>query len=221
MLFGHQNDDINQPATVAPTTASAGVNPLAVDPSTGASLPAMAPPPAPIVPADLVQSSVLNQPTTTPAAEEPVTTAPPIGSSPFGSDSAVTPADDPANPSSDPMPFDTPAADSTNSGSVATDVSAPAAVVDSTATAAAGSDILLALKQQALAELSPLVGQLDQTPEERFRTTMMMIQSTDNQSLIQSAYDAAEKITDEKVRAQALLDIINEINYFTQQKPSN
>jgi hypothetical protein len=82
------------------------------------------------------------------------------------------------------------------------------------------NDDLLSLKQQALAELGPLVDQLEQTPAERFRTTMMMIQSTDNQSLIPRAYEAAQAITDEKVRAQALLDVVNEINYFTQQKPA-
>lgn len=80
-------------------------------------------------------------------------------------------------------------------------------------------DDLLALKQQALNQLTPLVGQLEQTPEERFRTTMMMIQSADNQSLIKDAYEAAQAISDDKVRAQALLDVINEINYFTQQQP--
>jgi hypothetical protein len=82
-------------------------------------------------------------------------------------------------------------------------------------------DALLNLKQQALAQLEPLVDQLDQTPEEKFRTTMMLIQSTDNQALIQDAYATAQSITDEKVRAQALLDVINEINYFTQQQPKS
>jgi hypothetical protein len=76
---------------------------------------------------------------------------------------------------------------------------------------------LIDIKQQALTQLSPLVGHLDQSPEEKFRTTMMMIQASDDQSLIQTAYDAAQQITDEKVKAQALLDIVNEINYFTQQ----
>lgn len=79
-----------------------------------------------------------------------------------------------------------------------------------------GSDSLLALKQQALQQLSPLVGQLEQSPEEKFRTTMMMIQASDNQDLLQTAYDAANQIPDEKARAQALLDVINEINYFSQ-----
>ncbi|HEX5448202.1 MAG TPA: hypothetical protein VFW90_03335 [Candidatus Saccharimonadales bacterium] len=74
---------------------------------------------------------------------------------------------------------------------------------------------LLELKKQALHSLQPLVGHLDQTPEEKFKTTMMLIQATDNPSLVQEAYSAANQITDEKIRAQALLDVVNEINYFT------
>lgn len=76
---------------------------------------------------------------------------------------------------------------------------------------------LLQIKTQALASLAPLVNHLDQTPEERFKTTMMMIQASDNAELIRDAYQAAAKIENEKVRAQALLDVINEINYFTQK----
>ena len=94
---------------------------------------------------------------------------------------------------------------------------APAA--ESSAPAAddnAGNDDLLDIKQHALQQLSPLVDHLDQSPEEKFRTTMMMIQASDNQALISTAYEAANKISDEKARAQALLDIVNEINYFTQ-----
>lgn len=80
----------------------------------------------------------------------------------------------------------------------------------------AATDDLLDIKQEALQALTPLVGQLEQTPEEQFRTTMMMIQASDNHSLVRVAYDAAKKISNEKERAQALLDIVNEINYFTQ-----
>ena len=76
---------------------------------------------------------------------------------------------------------------------------------------------LLDIKQNALQELNPLVKHLDQTPEEKFKTTMMMIQASDDQTLIKTAYEEAKKITNEKARAQALLDVVNEINYFTQQ----
>lgn len=76
---------------------------------------------------------------------------------------------------------------------------------------------LIDIKQHALEELEPLIDQLDQSPEEKFRTIMMMIQASDDQSLVTKAYQAAHSIESEKVRAQALLDIVNEINYFTQQ----
>jgi hypothetical protein len=192
MLFGHQNDDDKQAAQENPVTQSApltpppapspapiaGVNPLAVDPETGASLPTVAP--QSLERAD-EEPSVLNQSPATPSLEAP---------------------------SIEPASLDTPAQEPTP-------VSAP----EHGAPAPADND-LLHLKQQALSQLSPLVGKLDQSPEEKFRTTMMLIQSTDNQSLLQEAYDAAQSITDEKARAQALLDVVNEINYFTQQKPA-
>ncbi len=79
-------------------------------------------------------------------------------------------------------------------------------------------DDLLDIKQDALQELAPLVDKLEQTPEEKFHLTMMMIQATDNKDLLSEAYKTAQTITDEKARAQALLDVINEINYFTQNQ---
>jgi hypothetical protein len=80
------------------------------------------------------------------------------------------------------------------------------------------SNELLDIKREALQQLSPLVSHLEQTPEEKFKTTMMMIQATDDKTLIGEAFAAAKEISDDKARAQALLDIINEINYFTQPK---
>jgi hypothetical protein len=87
--------------------------------------------------------------------------------------------------------------------------------------APANNDELLDLKRDALTHLTPLVSHLDQSAEEKFKTTMMMIQATDNSALIKEAYEAAKQITDEKARAQALLDIVNEINYFTHQGENN
>ena len=82
------------------------------------------------------------------------------------------------------------------------------------------ADDLLKLKQEALHSLAPLVDQLDQSPDEKFKTTMMLIQASDNAELVHEAYEAANKIPDEKARAQALLDVVNEINYFTQPHES-
>ncbi len=80
---------------------------------------------------------------------------------------------------------------------------------------ATNPDDLLDIKQRALSQLQPIVSHLDQGPEEKFRTLMMMIQASDDQSLIKSAFETATKISDEKLKAQALLDVVNEINYFT------
>lgn len=91
---------------------------------------------------------------------------------------------------------------------------------DDNASAPLADDKLLDIKKQALGELSPLVSHLEQSPEEKFKTTMMMIQAADNQALIPEAYAAAKDISDEKARAQALLDIVNEINYFTHKATS-
>ncbi len=88
---------------------------------------------------------------------------------------------------------------------------------DSVSSPTLPSGDLVDIKQSALQQLSPLVSHLDQSAEEKFRTTMMMIQATDDQSLLKQAYESAQKIEDDKARAQALLDVINEINYFTQQ----
>ena len=45
---------------------------------------------------------------------------------------------------------------------------------------------------------------------------MMRIQANDNHTLLEKALNAAKKIEDGSARAKALLDIINEINYFAQ-----
>lgn len=72
------------------------------------------------------------------------------------------------------------------------------------------------LKKKALQELRPLIDQLDLSPEERFKTIIMIIQAGDDQTLISKAFEVCEQISDQKEKAQALLDIVNEINYFSQ-----
>ncbi len=97
--------------------------------------------------------------------------------------------------------------------------SAPASVTPAV-TNGDNNDDLLNIKQEALQQLTPLVSHLDQSAEEKFKTIMMMIQATDDHTKLKEAFDAAKEITDDKVRAQALLDVVNEINYFTQQHNS-
>lgn len=139
--------------------------------------------------------------------------------------SPVSPPATPIAPTESSEPTPSPLGDSSDPLSNVDDSqpSAPDLPTDndsSSSSDASGSD-LLAIKQAALQQLSPLVSKLDQVPEEKFHTTMMMIQASDDQSLIQEAFDAAKQITDDKARAQALLDTINEINYFTQHKPAS
>lgn len=98
----------------------------------------------------------------------------------------------------------------------------PSAVSMITANAApvSADNSLVQVRQQALKSLEPLVEHLEQTPEDKFKTLMMLIQASDNSKLLSGAYEAANKITDEKTRAQALLDVVNEINYFAHKAQS-
>ncbi|HET9850386.1 MAG TPA: hypothetical protein VFP35_02045 [Candidatus Saccharimonadales bacterium] len=79
-------------------------------------------------------------------------------------------------------------------------------------------DNLLDIKKQALQNLAPLINQLELAPPEKFKTLMMLIQASDNPALIKDAYHAANQISDNKAKAQALIDVVNEINYFTKNQ---
>jgi len=83
--------------------------------------------------------------------------------------------------------------------------------------AAANSD-LEGIKKDALEQLRPLIGKVDLPAEEKFDTYLMLIRSTDDSSLVAPAHIAAQAITDEKRRAEALLDIIKEIDYLSRNK---
>lgn len=78
-----------------------------------------------------------------------------------------------------------------------------------------GNSDLDSIKQEALGELRPLVDKLDVSPEEKFDTYLLLLRSTDDKALIAPAHEAAQGITDEARRAQALLDIIKEIDYLS------
>jgi len=126
-------------------------------------------------------------------------------------EAATTPAADPTPP---------PPAEPEESEAAATPAATPAPasepVVMPTPTIAPASDTsgLDSIKKDALSELRPLVDKLNVAPEEKFDTYLLLIRSTDDQSLIGPAHEAARAITDEARRAQALLDIIKEIDYL-------
>lgn len=75
---------------------------------------------------------------------------------------------------------------------------------------------LMDVKKKALEQLSPLVRHLDLPPEQRFVTYMEIIRASDDRSLVQPAFEAAQGIEDDDKKAQALLDVVNEVNYLTQ-----
>ena len=91
----------------------------------------------------------------------------------------------------------------------------PTPTVSAPAPATAADPALDTIKQTALNELRPLVDKLDVSPEEKFDTYLLLLRSTDDKTLIAPAHDAAVAIVDEARRAQALLDIIKEIDYFS------
>lgn len=84
-------------------------------------------------------------------------------------------------------------------------------------TSGATKDDLISLRLDALNTLRPLLKNLHLPPTEMFKVMLRLIQSADDPSLIPSAYQIALSIDDDDEKAQALLDIVNEINYFTKK----
>lgn len=99
---------------------------------------------------------------------------------------------------------------------------APAAPAPAEAPAAHGAPHtanpeLDSIKKSALEELRPLVDKLDLKADEKFDTLLLIIRSTDDKSLLGPAHEAAKAIEDDAKRAQALLDVIKEVDYFSGQ----
>lgn len=93
-------------------------------------------------------------------------------------------------------------------------VAAPVAAPVTPATTAVSPE-LEAIKKDALAQLRPLVDKLDLPAQEKFDTLLLIIRSTDDQSLLTAANEAAKVIEDDTKRAEALLDVIKEIDFFS------
>lgn len=82
-------------------------------------------------------------------------------------------------------------------------------------TPSAGHEELEAIKKEALEELKPLVDKLELPPEEKFDILLLIIRSCDDEELVDKAHKTATEIADETRKAQALLDIIKEVDYFS------
>lgn len=190
-MFGHddKNDDNQQPIDTKPVNPGLlGIDEETTSPTTPE--PAIIAPSAPALPTTPDPAVASDPVTSDPVTPDPATSVPTV--QPVNNIGA-SPATDNQNPNTD----------------ITNEADTP------TTQQPATNDQLITIKRQALAELSPLINHLDQSADEKFKTTMMMIQASDNQDLIPQAFSSAKEITDEKQRAQALLDIVNEINYFT------
>lgn len=134
-------------------------------------------------------------------------------------DTASEPAAPPLPPVDTPA-VDEPAADDNATTAPEEPAPAPEPAVEpsysATTPAMSGNSDLESIKKEALGELRPLVDKLDVNPEEKFDTYLLLLRSTDDKALIAPAHDAAKAITDESRRAQALLDIIKEIDFLSQ-----
>lgn len=117
----------------------------------------------------------------------------------------------PPTPMPDPIVDDAPAASIPDPVAMAT----PAPVIAPAPVPSLGDTNLDTIKQAALGELRPLVDKLDVSPEEKFDTYLLLLRSTDDRDLIAPAHEAAKAIADEARRAQALLDIIKEIDFLS------
>lgn len=94
---------------------------------------------------------------------------------------------------------------------VAPEASAPVAPAPAT-------DPLNATLHNAINDLRPLVDKLTIPVEEKFDTYLLLIRSTNDSSLVEPAYQIAKQISDDTKRANALLTIIKEVNYFMSKK---
>lgn len=122
----------------------------------------------------------------------------------------ATPAPADAQPATSSLPM--PGASTPPSEEAAPAPSAPAPTQD------AASSTLDSIKKDALQELRPLMDKVELPAEEKFDTYLMLIRSTDDAELIAPAHTAAAAIADEKRRAEALLEIIKEIDYLSRDK---
>lgn len=237
-MFGHQDDQStqNNDGSADDQTNDESVNTTTVSPTTDASDTSQAPL-DPVTVADPDPKPADDSLISAEASGAPLMTEPSWQQTPNPTDVALAQSNDiisPAGgfpkpvssknfvvgaPKSDDIPAITPVSNSDETPEVDDEGESVPVLGFSTTADAPETDAsdLGEIKHQALTELTPLIDKLDQTPDEKFRTYMMMIQASDDQSMIKAAFETAHKIDDEKTKAQALLDIVNEINYFTQQ----
>jgi|GEM_PF-693397 len=73
---------------------------------------------------------------------------------------------------------------------------------------------LLDIKQQALDALIPNLQKVDGVdPERKFEIYLMAVRFTHDVTILKAALDSAQQIEDSSAQSEALLDLIQELNY--------
>jgi hypothetical protein len=73
---------------------------------------------------------------------------------------------------------------------------------------------LEAVKKNAMDALTPIIDSLDDVdPERKFDICMSAMKLTDNKQLAETALNCALQIPEKGTRAEALVELINELNY--------
>jgi hypothetical protein len=80
--------------------------------------------------------------------------------------------------------------------------------------AAPATDSLEDAKRQAMEALTPLLAELEVGPERKFALSMSAIRLTNNKDLVQGALQAALAIPENGPKAEALLELVTEIDYL-------
>lgn len=183
-------------------TSSASLSDATTGPLSSIELPPIVPLNSPVAPSSYA--------TISPATIEPspLFGGSPVGPQPTDSSPVISPLTLPTNDGNNSTDFI-----ETNSDPIVTQPSDNGAAGPVTVTGP-----LADIKNDALNELRPLVDKLTVSPEEKFDTYLLLIRSTDDESLIAPAHEAAKAIEDEARRAEALLDIIKEIDYLSRPK---
>lgn len=147
-------------------------------------------------------------PAAPPVPAEPVTPTPTATPAPSPAPTLQSDVDDAVDATDVPVAPQAPAPE----------FSTPSASIDHTGATEAPEDSIEQIKVSALQQLRPLMQHIELSPEEKFEKYLMMLRASDDVSLIEPTYQAAQQISSEKLKAQALLDVINEINYLTSQQ---
>ena len=168
---------------------------------------------APVIPTD----DNLQQPTDGAAPQDDQSTVDSQAPTDTPELSSVSDAGVPAVPGVEipPAPVEVPPTPDITPGDPTLDTTNATLAPVSTLDAPSASPELESIKKDALEELRPLVDKLNLPADEKFDTLLLIIRSTDDKSLVTAAHEAARAIEDETKRAQALLDVIKEIDYFS------